>query len=289
MNKEQFLQQLRESWFDPSIVDIGAIDKNLVPHMNLDVVSDFNNNQMPDKPIDITRFYLILNSLNHRFWSHNEDGSFVRYSHNGEVGANALSAGMLAIYRDSISMDNFQHMDADIFRKYFGNMPDLAERVTIMNQAITASKACAEILLDSKDQGWSILEAMTIADSMPLGYKDDALKKAQLALHMISSALLSKGIKIETSLTCFADYQVPKVLRHMGILNYSPELAEKIDSGQIIEKDSREEHAIRAATIIACEELSKQTGIPTPMLDYWLWTKRNESPKPFHLTYTNAY
>lgn len=289
MNKQQFLEHITQVWYKPELVCVNSIGSDIQPQVDVDVINDFNNATLPDSELDIIRYFLVLNSINHRFWSHAADGTFLRYAHNGEVGANALTAGVYAAYKDAGSMDKVPLFTAKTFHHYFGDMPDLDERVTIINQAIVNSKDCAEILLESKSQGWSILEATAIADSMPLGYKDEALKKAQLALHMISSALLSRGQKIKTSLTCFADYQVPRTLRHLGLITYSEELARRIDSGMVIEKNSKEECAIRAATILACEELSIKTGIPSPVLDYWLWTKRNESPQPFHLTYTNAY
>jgi hypothetical protein len=106
---------------------------------------------------------------------------------------------------------------------------------------------------------------------------------------MTASALKIKGYDIKTDLTCFADYQIPRVLRHLGILVYSPNIAEMVDSSKIIPKDSDEEHAIRAATILACEEICAKINVNPAVLDYWLWSKRNTAPKPFHLTYTNAY
>ena len=53
--------------------------------------------------------------------------------------------------------------------------------------------------------------------------------------------------------------------------------------------DSKEEKAIRAATILACEELAIKTGAKPAEIDFWLWSRRNTADKPFHLTYTTAY
>ena len=56
-------------------------------------------------------------------------------------------------------------------------------------------------------------------------------------------------------LTMFADYRVPQLLRHMQILQYSPALADRVDSTQIIMAGSMDECYIRAATVVAVEKM----------------------------------
>ncbi len=78
------------------------------------------------------------------------------------------------------------------------------------------------------------------------------------------------------TLTAFADYRVPQALRHLGILIYSPELAESVDRQREIERDSDEEIEIRAATIQAVERMRQttlQSGIRSEAwrLDWYLW------------------
>ena len=78
------------------------------------------------------------------------------------------------------------------------------------------------------------------------------------------------------TLTAFADYRVPQALRHLGVLIYSPELAESVDRQREIERDSDEEIELRAATIQAVERMRQttlQTGIRTEawQLDWYLW------------------
>jgi len=86
-----------------------------------------------------------------------------------------------------------------------------------------------------------------------------------------------------------ADYQVPKILRYFNCINYSDKLSKKIDNSQLIEKHSLEEIQIRAATIIACTKLQMKLGWTIADIDTYLWTKRKESDKPFHLTITSDY
>lgn len=90
-------------------------------------------------------------------------------------------------------------------------------------------------------------------------------------------------------LTCFADYQVPKVLRGLGILVYAPKLQAMVDRGELLEQDSPMEVAIRAASIIACEMISKKKNVSSAELDFWLWQRRNDFDGLFHRTLTRRY
>lgn len=93
-----------------------------------------------------------------------------------------------------------------------------------------------------------------------------------------------------SQLTLCADYQLPRMLRAMGVLEYSPGLAQKVDSQTLIEKDSIEERAIRAATIVAGEMLAEHFGVTPAAVDNFLWTNRSKAGSaPFHLTITTDY
>jgi len=54
-------------------------------------------------------------------------------------------------------------------------------------------------------------------------------------------------------LTAFADYKLPQVLRHLGVLCYEPDLTQKVDHGTLLEGGSIEEVEIRANTIWAVD------------------------------------
>ena len=86
-----------------------------------------------------------------------------------------------------------------------------------------------------------------------------------------------------------ADYQVPKMLEYFGCLMYSPELIHKIKSHRMIPRYSIEEISIRAGTIMVCDRLSELTGWNKSEIDAWLWLRRKECKKPFHLTITTDY
>lgn len=86
-----------------------------------------------------------------------------------------------------------------------------------------------------------------------------------------------------------ADYQVPKMLECYGCLKYSKVLNNKIKSHTMITRYSIEEISIRAGTVLACDKLSELTDWTKSEIDSWLWLRRKEYDKPFHLTITTDY
>ena len=86
-----------------------------------------------------------------------------------------------------------------------------------------------------------------------------------------------------------ADYQVPKMLEHFGIITYSHELHGMISEGKLIPSGSRMECEIRASTILAAKLIAEKTGRSIGFIDQYLWGRRKECDKPFHLTITTDY
>ncbi|HIC95319.1 TPA: hypothetical protein EYP12_01680, partial [Candidatus Bipolaricaulota bacterium] len=100
-----------------------------------------------------------------------------------------------------------------------------------------------------------------------------------------------------SELTAFADYKLPQVLRQLGILWYSPELAAKVDRLEPLEAGSPEEVEIRANTIQAVELLREELNylgkdLTAVELDRLLW-EMGQRPefkrKPHHRTVTIFY
>ncbi len=121
------------------------------------------------------------------------------------------------------------------------------------------------------------------------GYGDDPfLKRAFLFFIQLNRVF---GIYEEEvqKLPVPVDYQVPKMLNHYQILDYSEELAAKIDQGVHLPENGPEEMAIRAATMIACRDLGDITGWSAADVDGWFFTRRNETGQNFHLTITSNY
>ena len=97
-------------------------------------------------------------------------------------------------------------------------------------------------------------------------------------------------------LTAFADYKLPQVLRHFGVLEYHPTLAERIDNQEELEAGSEEEVELRAATVWACELLRREMlhqDHPTTTaeidLRLWLLGQNLSDMRPYHRTRTIYY
>jgi hypothetical protein len=86
-----------------------------------------------------------------------------------------------------------------------------------------------------------------------------------------------------------ADYQVPKMLKGFGCIEYEYYLQSLVDNEVLIPKGSREECSIRAATVIACKKIQEKTGWSIADIDGWFWLRRKEITAPFHLTITTDY
>lgn len=98
-------------------------------------------------------------------------------------------------------------------------------------------------------------------------------------------------------ITAFADYKLPQVLRHLGILHYTDALAQKVDQGRLIDVGSPEEVEIRANTIQAVELIRRQCAREGKdffsfEIDWLLWNLGQEDKfrkKPYHKTVTIFY
>lgn len=89
------------------------------------------------------------------------------------------------------------------------------------------------------------------------------LKRAQLLIADIWGAFGGKGIgyfhDIEY-LTAFADYKIPQILHHFGVLEYAPKLEEKIKNKIELGAGSKEEVEIRACTVQAVENIVEEVA-----------------------------
>jgi hypothetical protein len=97
------------------------------------------------------------------------------------------------------------------------------------------------------------------------GFRDHAVykghqvfiyKRAQIFVADLWGAFKGQGLggfKDIASITMFADYVVPAVLRHWGILTCSQALVKMLDSLQELPSGSEEEVELRACTITAVE------------------------------------
>ncbi len=132
--------------------------------------------------------------------------------------------------------------------------------------------------------------ASQLAAGMPMFEDLGFYKRAQIVPSDLALAGVAEFPDLDR-LTIFADNLVPHVLRVDGVLTYTPELAGRIDSGELLAPGS-EEREIRACGLHACELIASGLDVPPRLLDNWLWN-RGQQPHykaiPRHRTRTTAY
>ena len=104
-------------------------------------------------------------------------------------------------------------------------------------------------------------------------------------------------IKNIEALTCFADYRIPQILRHQGVLVYSQILSEIVDSKQEIDHGSKYEIEIRACMVQGVEHIKQrlvELGVnwTSVEIDWLLWQvgeEQKDSIKPHHRTLSIFY
>jgi Potential Queuosine, Q, salvage protein family len=100
-------------------------------------------------------------------------------------------------------------------------------------------------------------------------------KRAQIAANDLALAGVAEFHDLDR-LTIFADNLVPHVLRVDGVLVYEPDLAARIEAGELLEPGG-EEREIRGCAVHACELLSERLGVPAHLLDTALWSRGQAS------------
>lgn len=287
---------------DESILTINheAIRSVIIPKTQLQpMASSLGWAHEEDRETRAIAYLIGLNTLNYMFWSLqsvNAKKTVVRYAYAGQTGALGMRAAYDDLWGCKILPNNFRRepLTREFVIKHFGNIPDPDSRATLLTEVFagdTLEKVSQELFSRIDRNGAvSADDALIIQQAFPRAFADPYLKRAQLALMEAASFMMETGRVIDTSgLTICPDYQLPRALRGEGILVYGDELAKKVDSLTLIEADSAEERAIRAATVLACEAWAEAQGCSTAVVDNYLWQTRNNHSSPFHLTYTEAY
>lgn len=240
---------------------------------------------------------IVIGAINHMFWDV-VDGEFIRYEHKGKVGALAMTSAVENAWGDHNSplrqaREKKIPLTVEGVKEVFGDIPAPQARVEILNE-ILLSDQLSDLALAAQRMGQAhdtlgVEFAARLADAFPLGYADELLKKAQLTTSWLWRQARQAGSLSDCDVTAFADYQIPNVMRAMGILEYEQELAARIDAGDLIEANGPHERCIRAAALLAVDRISEQQNVAVADVDYWLWLRRKEVSSPFHRTRTTLY
>ena len=117
--------------------------------------------------------------------------------------------------------------------------------------------------------------ASMLAAGMPFFDDTGFWKRAQITANDLALAGVAEFDDLDR-LTIFADNLVPHVLRVDGVLVYEPDLAARIDAGELLPPGG-EEREIRGCAVHACELLSERLGMPARVIDTALWTRGQAS------------
>lgn len=265
---------------------------------------------------------LLLDALNFCFWGERGQPRW-QIAYQGEM-LNGYWAEAAALRRaveegrplwDAGYLSNISHQElAAIFR---GHSPD-GPGIPLFEERLRAAREVGQVLLERFDgqfshlveqAGQSAVElALALAEHFT-SFRDVAtyenqevrfLKRAQICVADLAGAFNGQSWGAFTDLdqlTIFADYKLPQVLRHYGVLVYAPELASAVDRQELLTSGSAEEIEIRAATIWASEllrrEMARLTERPLTAaeVDQVLWHLGQDATemRPYHRVRTIFY
>ncbi|KAF8555749.1 hypothetical protein OG21DRAFT_1567225 [Imleria badia] len=203
----------------------------------------------------------------------------------------------------------------------FRAAPEAKEQVPLLKERIAIMRQVGSILCQNfggsyagfldvfqasrRGRGTALELVQTVADTFPCfrdertlgGHRVFFWKRAQIlvaetwaaffpndpsAPHPLFPHAPGPGI---SSLTMFADYRVPQILHHLGILAYPPSLQEKLRKGEYIPPGSDEEISLRSASIVSVERLRDEIlrlrggevgrgpweEVNSVLIDFYLW------------------
>ncbi|MFC1730897.1 queuosine salvage family protein [candidate division KSB1 bacterium] len=290
-----------------------VIDNSTLVKINKDKIKEFCDkfdkkevkHWVDEAPFDISKlddddklnFLFIFNSLSFSYWG---DPKWTIES--GHDGSWALIE-CLGMAVDKIKPEylvKITKQDFDDILKGNIRIPLFQERYNIMNEVSTVliKKFDGEfrnVVEQAEGNALKLLDL--IINNFPSFtdvriYKEKQImfyKRAQLLVADIFQMFKGKGygdLENVEKLTACADYKLPQILRKLGILEYSKELAEKIDSMIELKQGSEEEVEIRAATIWAIELMKEQiSGVDAIHINDHIWLlsqKKSPDDKPYH-------
>lgn len=149
----------------------------------------------------------------------------------------------------------------DVFKR-FSNLYIIDQIIDIINRCYTDGKYIFTIK--------SVAELVKI---LPEGYSGDPMrKKAILFFLYLSGYLVSKGNIVENYLPIPSDYQIPRILEWLGIIEISDCIKPMFYTNELLDVESELVMDIRAASIISCDKISKMAKVDNYVVDSSLFT-----------------
>nr|CAB3219590.1 UPF0553 protein C9orf64 homolog [Phallusia mammillata] len=230
---------------------------------------------------DAINFIFVIDTLNFSFWSDDPELKFeVKYDGRTYTGYWSMVAALRrafdegkpvfsASYMATVSEEEFQ----DIFRSNSkATVPLIAERYKAYRDAgkvlvdkfegsfvncIRNCNADAIALINLVTQHFSSYQDVTEFEGMKFAF----YKRAQILVADVWCCFEGKGLgKFDNiaALTMFADYRVPQTLVYFGILEYSKQLRDTLESLEVLKSGCRYEVEIRGCSIAAVQQLVKE-------------------------------
>lgn len=246
----------------------------------------------------------ILNCLNFCFWPEIEGKRWRAEFPKGQTASggwfslvgtidNALEKGM--DITDSSFLSKLSLSQAEnIFVGLDGvQIPLIKERVDILNVIGNVLTGKFDGRIENLLENTTDVSVVTrlVSDKFPFLQNDQFYKSVQNFAYdfAIFNEFQISGLG---SLTVFADYKLPQMLRSFGVLKYSKELSSKVDNKELIKKGSPDELEIRSSTIITGEMLADKCDMLPVFVDSCLWhasQSNQNSMLPHHRIITTFY
>jgi hypothetical protein len=275
---------------------------------------------------------LLLDALNFCFWAEKGQARW-SISYKGEMlnGYWAEAAALTRAVEEGYALWDARYLSelsrADLAAIFRGapspamggvNLLDTPFEIPLFEQRLANAREMGRVLLERFDgqfthaieeaAGSAVRLALLLTEHFP-SFRDVAsfrgqevrfFKRAQICVADLHGAFGGQHWGAFTDfdqLTIFADYKLPQLLRHFGVLEYHPTLAERIDRQELLEPGSEEEVQIRAATIWACELLRQTINAASyePVtaadidLQLWLLSQDTMNMRPYHRVRTIYY
>lgn len=254
----------------------------------------------------IINFLLIYEAIDFSFWGN------PKWTINTEVGeldgGIALLYALLKYVKENKTTD-FSNITIEEFKIILkGNI-----EIPLLNERYNIVKEISKIVNDKMNGNfYSYIKNVTtdtelfniIITNFPCFKDERTYNKRSIKLYKLAQLLtsdilhireLKENITVDYShLIGCADYKIPQILRGLGLITYSKELASVVDSKQEIEENSIYEVEIRATQLVITNKLKELLGNKAKSMDindYLFLQKNNKNIilNPYHLTRTTNY
>ena len=270
------------------------------------------------KPEEMIAYLLVLDTLNFCFWPIEGRPRWeVEYDSTRLSGYYALAAALKMAFERGLPLNDATYLSTLTLAQLKeilggqGELQLLRERAQSLNelgQVLLADFGGKAHWLVAAAGGSAPRLARLLADKL-FSFRDEAIYKGQKIFFykrtQIFAADLNKALAGQSwgdlqkmdELTAFADYKLPQVLRHLGILQYQEELARKIDRKTLLAPGCPEEVEIRANTVQAVELIRQKIAgqgkkLNASEIDAILWHMGQNDVyrlKPYHRTSSLFY